>query len=331
MKQAQEERFPEELKDLTGGKEVKRHHPIDCCRCCRHAGVNHVLAQVRNRYWVIDGRQEVKNWHKECQACEKRRAQPAVQIMAFAKCCVDYAGPFTTKITRRVSAKRYLCLFTCSATRAVHLEMACSLSTTDFLNAFSRMVATRGRPEEVTSDNETNFVGADRELRELVPAMDQEQIADNAASDGIRWNRNPSLGSHFGGVFESLVKVAKKTLKAVVGNAGLTDDEMQTAIKEVEALMNSKPLTYEGADPRDKPVLTPNHLLVGQLGVQIAPQVTDDIAFNPRNRWRQIQNLVKVFWKRWREEFLSTLNTRKKWREAKDNLKMGMDRCASFK
>ena len=57
-------------------------------------------------------------------------------------------------------------------------------------------------------------------------------------------------------MFESLVKVVKKTLKAIVGNAGLTDDELQTAIKEVEALMNSRPLTYEGADPRDEPVLT---------------------------------------------------------------------------
>ena len=106
-------------------------------------------------------------------------------IRAFAKCCVDYVGPFTTKITRRVSAKRYLGLFTCSATRAVHVEMACSLSTADFLNAFSRMVATSGRPEEVTSDNETNFVGTETELRELVQAMDKERMADNAASNGI--------------------------------------------------------------------------------------------------------------------------------------------------
>ena len=74
---------------------------------------------------------------------------------AFAKCCVDYTWPFTTKITRRVSAKRYLRLFTCSATGAVHLEMACSLSTTDFLNALCRMVATKGRPAEVTSGNGT--------------------------------------------------------------------------------------------------------------------------------------------------------------------------------
>ena len=124
-------------------------------------------------------------------------------------------------------------------------------------------------------------------------------------------------------MFESLIKVAKKTLKVIVGNAGLNDDELQTAIKEVEALMNSRPLSYEGTDPRDEPVLTPSHFLIGQLGGQLAPQVTDELAFNPRNRWRLIQNLVKIFWKRWREEFLATLNTRKKWREKEDNLKVG--------
>ena len=83
----------------------------------------------------------------------------------------------------------------------------------------------------------------------------KERIADNAASNGNRWNWNPLLGSHFGGVFESLVKVAKKTLKAIVGNARLTDDELEVAIKEAEALMNSRPLTYEGADLRDEPIL----------------------------------------------------------------------------
>ena len=84
-----------------------------------------MLAQVRMRYWVIDGWQVVRNWDKECKSLEKRRAQPAVQIMApllksrlgttmraSAKCCVDYTGPFTTKIARRVSTKRYLCLCT---------------------------------------------------------------------------------------------------------------------------------------------------------------------------------------------------------------------------
>ena len=110
----------------------KKHHitqliVADVHNRCPHAGVNLVLAQVRKRYWVIDGWQVVRNWDQECKSREKRRAQPAMQIMAplsksrlgttkssrgSAKCCVDYTGPFTTKITRGVSAKRYLCLFT---------------------------------------------------------------------------------------------------------------------------------------------------------------------------------------------------------------------------
>ena len=60
--------------------------------------------------------------------------------------------------------------------------MAFSLSTADFLEAFSRMVTTRGKPEEFISDNRTNFVGAERELRELIQSMDQTRIADVLAN-----------------------------------------------------------------------------------------------------------------------------------------------------
>ena len=72
-------------------------------------------------------------------------------------------------------------------------------------------------------------------------------------------------------------------MKATVGNAGPTNDRVQTAIK-VEALMNSRPLTNEGADSRDEPVLKPNHFLFGQPGGRLAAQVTDDLVFYSRNR-----------------------------------------------
>lgn len=113
---------------------------------------------------------------------------------------------------------------------------------------------------------------------------------DDSANKGIKWNWKPPEGSHFGGVFESLVKVAKKSLKAIVGNSGLNDGELQTALKEVEALMNSRPLGYEGTDPREESVLTPSHFLIGHFGGQLAPRVTDEIAFNPRWRWRLVQS-----------------------------------------
>ena len=297
------------------------------CHVTKHAkGVNAALAELRQEYWVTNGREEVKKVDYRCVECRKRKKKSAKQIMAplpslrvkiplraFAKIGVDFAGPFLVKVTRRVQNKRWLCLFTCVATRAVHLEMAYSMDTPGFLNTFSRMVARRGKPVEVVSDNGTNFVGADRELGELVQALDQQRIVDEAASEGIDWHFNPPLGSHHGGIFEALIKSAKKALKAILGQASLTDEELQTAIVETEGLLNSRPLTYTSSDPKDDDVLTPNHFLIGQAGGQLAPHVVDEIAFNPRHRWRYVQDLVKQIWNRWNKEFLTLLQTRKKW------------------
>ena len=113
-------------------------------------------------------------------------ARLGTSLRCFAYCGVDFAGPFVIKLTRKVTAKRYLCLFTCASTRAVHLEIACSLDTASFLNAFSRMVARRGKPEVMISDNGTNFTSAERELRDLVSTLDQTRIKEQVAHDGIQ-------------------------------------------------------------------------------------------------------------------------------------------------
>lgn len=90
---------------------------------------------------------------------------------------MDYTGPYLTRQGRaRTKAKRYLCLMTCLATRAVHLEMSHSLDTDSFINAFTRVTSRRGTPSYVISDNGSNFVGADCELRELVESFDQDRI-----------------------------------------------------------------------------------------------------------------------------------------------------------
>ncbi|XP_064631640.1 uncharacterized protein LOC135489935 [Lineus longissimus] len=227
-----------------------------------------------------------------------------IPVRAFSRCGVDYAGPFFVKISRKTSAKRYICLFTCTTSRAVHLEVAYSLDTSSFLNAFFRMVARRGKPEFVVSDNGTNFVGANRELKELVQAMDQSKIVDQAANDGIEWKFNPPTGSHHGGLFESMVKQAKRALSAVV---------------EVEGLLNSRPLSYCSDSPNDPNVLTPNHFIYGQAGGQLAPRVVDSLVVNPRNRWCYVQQLICDVWKRWMKEILTDLNRRGKWyRELQD-------------
>ena len=104
----------------------------------------------------------------------------------FAQTAVNFGGPFVTIQGRRSRRqKRYLCLFTCLATRAVHLEMAFGLDADSFLNAFYRMVNRRGLPREMLSDNGTNFVAAETELRELVEALDQSKIAQSTANKRV--------------------------------------------------------------------------------------------------------------------------------------------------
>ena len=134
------------------------------------------------------------------------------------------------------------------------------------MNAFTRMTARRGWPKTMVSDNGSNFVAADREIRELVAELDQEQIRRTTANKGVEWYWNPPAASHFGGVFESMIKAAKWAISAILQDADVTDEELQSCFTGVESLLNSRPLTTISDDPSDEPVLTPNHFIIGQMG-----------------------------------------------------------------
>ena len=301
------------------------------------SGTNHTLARISKHYWVTQAREEIRQVESECYKCKIRKAKAADQVMAplpkfrlslplraFSRDAVDFAGPYLTMQGRgRKRQKRYLCLFTCMVSRAVHLEMAYGLDTDSFLNAFSRMVNRRGVPEEVVSDNGTNFISGERELRELVEALDKEKICKSAADKGIKWHFNPPLAPHFGGIHESMVKSAKRAIKAVLGNADVSDEELTTIFIGVENFLNSRPLTYQTANPEDNLPLTPNHFLYGQQGGTFAPSSVDETPFSHKKRWRRIQELIRHVWQRWIRELLPTLGKRTKWYQEKKNLAVG--------
>ena len=310
---------------------VKAHHED-----ANHGETNYVLASLSSKYWIISAREEIREWENECNRCKRRKALPATQIMApiprerliplraLVHTAVDYGGPFITVQGRgKHRMKRYLCLFTCLATRAVHLEMAFSLDTDSFLNAFYRMVSRRGLPRIVISDNGSNFIGAERELRELVEQLDKEKIMRSTANQGIKWKYISPAAPHFGGVHESMIKAAKKSLKVILGNAEIKDEELMTAFTGVEGLINSRPLTYQSASPEDNTPLTPNHFLYGQAGGQFAPESVDDTPYHPTKRWRRVQELMRHYWRRWIREWLPSLSARKKWQQCKQDLQEG--------
>ena len=300
-------------------------------------GTNQTMTALSSKYWLISAREEIRDWERECMECRRRKAKQSTQIMAplpdirltmplraFAHTSVDFGGPFITIQGRgKRREKRYLCLFTCLASRAIHLEMAFGLDTNSFMNAFYRMVSRRGLPLKVLSDNGTNFVGANRELTELLSQLDTDKIAQSTANKGITWVFNPPSAPHFGGVHETMIKAAKRAIFAIIGQADITDEELMTAFTGAEALINSRPLTYQSAHPMDNTPLTPNHFLFGQSGGVFAPDSVDTTTYSPIKRWRRVQELVRHFWKRWLQEWLPGLSSRKKWTQQQRDIVTG--------
>ena len=205
-----------------------------------------------------------------------------------------------------------MCLFLCFQTHCCHLEVATSLDVSGFMNALVRMTARPGWPKKMLSDNGTNFVAAEKEIRALVAQLDQKQMERATANKGITWYRNPPVAPHFGGVFESMIKSAKQAIAAVLPNADVDHEGLQTIFTGVESLLNSRPLTTISDDPNDELVLTPNHFLIGQVGGDVVPENVDTTIFNAKNRWRRIQELVRHVWKRWMKELYTAHRISKK-------------------
>lgn len=123
-----------------------------------------------------------------------------------------------------------------------------------------RFVARRGQIKELRSDNGTNFVGAQQELKEAIESWNQNQIQNTLLNKGINWIFNPPAGSHHGGVWERLIKSVRKVLNSTLNVQHLDEEGLHTVLCEAEAILNSRPITKASTDPNDLEVLTPNHL-----------------------------------------------------------------------
>ena len=163
----------------------------------------------------------------------KDRLTPA---LPFTYVSVDYFGPFTTKQGRK-KHKRYGALFTCLVSRVVHIEIANPLETDSFLNALRRFITRRGPVREIRCDNGTNFVGAERELREALDEMNHE-LTEKLCQQQIDWKFNPPAASHMGGVWERQIRTIRRILATLLHeHTGRLDDEsLHTLLCEVESI-----------------------------------------------------------------------------------------------
>ncbi|XP_048243021.1 uncharacterized protein LOC124146421 [Haliotis rufescens] len=291
-----------------------------------HCGTELIIATVRQRFWPLHARKLAKRAVRSCQECRKRSVNPVAPKMADLPSCrvsltdgvfshtgVDYFGPIVVKF-KRSTMKRWGCLFTCLSVRAVHIELADSLETDDFLLALRNFIGRRGNPQHLYSDNGTNFHGADNELRQCLHNLKQAKISDFLCVRGIQWHFNPPLSPHFGGAWERLVRSVKTALTCVLKGTLVHESVLRTSLIEVEAMLNSRPLTYNSANPNDFTALTPNHFLLGRSNPFQPVDVFQDKEMCSRKRWRQAQVLADHLNRRWMREYLPNLTVRHRWR-----------------
>lgn len=235
-------------------------------------------------------------------------ARLAMYTPSFTHTGVDYFGPLYVAVGRRIE-KRWGCLFTCLSTSAIHIEIAHNLDVNSFVLCYRNLLNRRGTVRHLYSDRGTNFVGS-------------EKIAEILTDPSITWHFNPPHAPHMGGAWERLVRSVKRALMEALPQRNPTDEILRSALIEVEALVNSRPLTYVPIDSNQANALTPNDFL-GIHTVVDANHVPDDSPETLINNYKTSLVIANKFWRRWVTEYLPELTRRSKWFEETPELKQG--------
>ncbi|XP_047518884.1 uncharacterized protein LOC125058772 [Pieris napi] len=300
-----------------------------------HAGPQLLLASVREVYWPIGGRNLAKSVYRRCVLCTRIKGRINAPLMGdlpknrlipcghpFETVGVDYAGPIAS-VSRQGHGCRivkvYIVVFVCFTTKALHLELVGDLSSNNFISTLRRFIARRGKPQHIYSDNGTTFVGAYNEIASFLK-QNSNSLANDLINEGINFHFIPAYSPHFGGIWESAVKSTKYHLVRVLGNSKLTFEELYTTLTQIEAILNSRPLTPLSSTPEDLTPLTPGHFLIGRPFTAIPTSDLRQEKESQLNRFKRTEQLRQHFWERWSKEYISELQKRSKWLTSKQSL-----------
>ena len=277
------------------------------------------MAKVRERYWIPRLRRLTKRVIKNYYGCKRFQAvafahPPTGNLpkdrtegsIPFQVIGVDYVGPIRYRMGGRKDGKAYIVLFACSLTRALYLELLPNLTTDEFLASLKRLIARRGRPQKIYSDNGKTFVAAAKWLKQVEK---EERLHDWLARKGIKWQFNLSRAPWWGGQYERLVGLVKQSLYKTIGNGNCFWKELQEVVLETEITLNNRPLGYVEGDV-ELPVLTPNALLFGQPNVlpEMDPKEIEDADL--RKRAKYLLKCKEALWRRWTREYVRALRER---------------------
>lgn len=240
---------------------------------------------------------------------------------------LDVFGPWLVAARRtrggQTENKRWVIMFSCMSSRAVHVELIESMDASSCINALRRFFAIRGPAKKLWSDCGTNFIGASKELR-MDSSQQDPSFQRYLSEQGCVWEFNPPHASHMGGCWERMIGTARRILDSIMLqlNTRLTHKVLSTLMAEVTAIMNARPLVPVSTDPDNPLILSPSMLLTQKSGVPPPPGDFSEKDLYTK-QWRQVQALANQFWTRWRREYLPCLQRRQKWTSLRRDLQVG--------
>lgn len=173
---------------------------------------------MQQKFWITRFRTTLKSIVTKCEICRFQRIKPenprmanlpeprlAYHVRPFTHCGVDYFGPMLITVSRK-RQKRWGALFTCMSTRTIHLKLVHTLSSDSTIMALRRLIARRGQPNVIYSDNGTNFRGTANELKEAIIKMGTQDHIKFALENHLKWRFTPPDTPHMGGVWERLIR-----------------------------------------------------------------------------------------------------------------------------
>ena len=273
-----------------------------------HGGVGLIMAKVREKHWVPRLRRLAKRLIKKCPKCKRFQvtalARPPPGLLPkdrtegdtpFQVVGVDFAGPIKIRVGQKREGKAYVVVYSCSLSRALHLDLTKTMEMAEFLLSLKGFVARRGRPEKVYSDNGRTFVGAAAWMKKV---RNDERLNDFLAHQGISWQFNLSRAPWWGGQFERMVGLVKGALRKSVGGSLLAFDELKEALLDVETALNNRPLSYVEDDVQ-MPTLTPASILHPRSNVFPELETYHEENASLRKRAKYLKRCKDVMWRRW--------------------------------
>ena len=313
-----------------------------------HKRLGHAFSQAKlgptlaKKFVVQHGATTIKKILKDCVMCDMMRKQPTSQIMGqlpdlklenfkiFSMTALDYGGPFDVKVARSIW-KAYILIAVCQQSKAINLETCVSLDTDHLLYALTAMASSVGTPEEVTSDNGSQFLKAakliaaadDRwSVKNRLDKIDWPKVRAETAKLGIRkWNFSMPYAPQENGLAESMVKLAKEQLAAQLQGRTLPLAAFQACLKRAQMSINDRPLAVVETRGNEQ-VLTPNHFLFGRYTAPLVAE-DDESVLHFVKQYKEVVRVHQNFVEAWKEKCLENMHKRKKWQSFKDNVRVG--------